>query len=250
MKALCIIPARGGSKGVKNKNLLKIAKYSLVERALFVAMGCSLINKIIVSSDSSEIIRLVNQYGDYAPFTRPRELSTDEANSLGVMQHALHWAENKDKLKYDYIVLLEPTCPFRLPIHIKEALQIAANIDCTSVMSVVAVGDYHPVRIKKMDDDGALKGYVADEPEGLRRQDQEPAFIRNCAVNTFARSTLLSGKLWGDSPYGYLMDRSLYGINIDEGIDVLTAIAFYHEMEKNKACLEKIEHIPQSIRGN
>ena len=106
-------------------------------------------------------------------------------------------------------------------------------------MSVVKVGDQHPIRMKKMGFDGSLKGYVAEEPEGLRRQDQEAAYIRNCAVYIFPRATIMSGRLWGETPYGYLMDNSLYGINIDQPIDVLTANAFYREMRRVKGGLSK-----------
>ena len=225
---------------------MRIGNYSIVERALFTALGCDLFDRVIVSSDSDEIIDLVNQHGNYAPFKRPTKLATDEAGSLGVIQHALGWVEEKDGKEYDYIVLLEPPAPFRLPIHIDEAFRIARQKNATSVMSVIEVGDYHPIRIKKMNENGALRGYVSEEPDGLRRQDQEPAYIRNCAVYIFTRTTIQSGKLWGHAPYGYPMDRHLYGINIDDPNDVLTAQAFYEKMSnENKSSF--IEIIPKTL---
>ena len=247
MGILAVIPARIGSKGVKKKNLLKIGDYTLIERALFTGIGCNFIDRLIVSSDSKEIIHLANQYGDYASFKRPTDLAVDGAGSLGVIKHALEWAEKEGDKKYDRIVLLEPPSPFRLPKHVEEALELLIKSNATSVMSVVEVGDYHPIRMKTMDDDGALKGLVMQEPDGFRRQDQEPAYIRNCAVYVFSRKTIISGKLWGDSPHGYLMDRSLYGINIDEPIDVLTANSFYLEMEKCKR-LGDIEYVPPQFK--
>lgn len=246
MNILAIIPARIGSKGVREKNLLKIGNYSLVERALFTAMGCKVINRIIVSSDSKKTIDLVNKYGDYAPFKRASILATDQATSLSVIQDALTWAEKSDKINYQYIVLLEPPSPFRLPVHIEKALEIAVSTKASSVVSVVEVGDYHPIRMKKMKSGGALKGILMDEPDGVRRQDQDPVYIRNCAVYVFDRKTILSGKLWGDAPYGYLMDRSLYAINIDEQIDVITARTFYNQMLKKKAT-KYIESFPEEF---
>jgi CMP-N,N'-diacetyllegionaminic acid synthase len=243
---LAVIPARGGSKGVREKNLVRIGDYTLVERALFTALGCEFIKKIIVSSDSKKIINLANKYGDYAPFVRPAHLATDQAGSHGVIKHALEWSESKDSKEYDYIVLLEPPAPFRLPKHIEDALEITTSVKATSVMSVVEVLDHHPIRMKKMDASGSLRGYAAEEPEGLRRQDQEKVYIRNCAVNVFSRSTIKSGRLWGDSPYGYLMNRDLYAINIDEQLDILTANEFYKViMGKNQTNL--IEFIPSNI---
>jgi CMP-N-acetylneuraminic acid synthetase len=243
MSIICIIPARGGSKGVKNKNLIKIGDFTLVERALFTAIGVSRLERIIVSSDSDEIIKLVNQYGEYAPFKRPPELATDEAGSLGVIQHALKWAESEDDKKYKYIVLLEPPCPFRLPEHVIQGLEIAVGNDVTSVMSLVEVGDHHPIRMKRMDNNGALTGFVMEEPDGLRRQDQEPAYIRNCAVSVLTRKNMKSNVLWGDKPFGFEMDNNLYSINIDNPLDVLTSNIFYNEMKLTQR-LDKIEQIP------
>ena len=243
MSIICIIPARGGSKGVKKKNLVKIGNYTLVERALFTALGVKVISRVIVSSDSDDIIKLVNKYGEYAPFKRPSELATDEAGSLGVIQHALKWAEKKDNKKYNYIVLLEPPCPFRLPKHVDQGLKIIAEKNATSVVSLVEVGDYHPIRMKKMDNNGALTGFYTDEPEGLRRQDQDQVYIRNCAVSVFTRKNVKSNALWGDRPFGFEMDNYLYSFNIDDPIDVLTCNSFYNE-KKQAEELDEIEQIP------
>ena len=95
-----------------------------------------------------------------------------------------------------------------------------------------------------MDKKGLLRGYDKDEPDGLRRQDQESVFIRNCAVYIFSRKNLKCNLLWGKNSFGYLMSRDLYSINIDEPIDALTAKSFYDKMKKNKTNLNNIEFIP------
>jgi len=241
-KVLAIIPARGGSKGIPNKNLLKIGDYSLLERALFTAMGSNVLSKIIVSSDSKEIIDKANSYGDFAPFTRPSSLATDDAKSLPVIQHALEWSEKAEKKIYDFVALIEPPCVFRLNTHIDDAVRIAIDKNATSVMSLVEVGDYHPVRMKKIDKKGLIIPYYINEPEGLRRQDQDPVYIRNGAVYIFSRDTIFSNKLWGERPQPFIMDNDLYKINIDEPLDLLVARAFYNEM-KRKDNLEMIEYL-------
>ena len=234
MNILSIIPARGGSKGIYKKNLLKIGNYTIVERSLLVAIETEIINDIIVSTDSEEIQSLVNKYGKYAPFIRPKELSTDESGSLGVIKHALSWAEKNYNKKYDYIVLLEPPSPFRLPCHIKEGIELAVAKNATSVVSLIEVGDYHPIRMKKMDKDGKLEGVILTEPDGIRRQDQDPVYIRNCAVYVFSRKTIKNNELWGSRPYGFEMNRDYYGINIDEQIDFIAAEGFYFKMKQEK----------------
>lgn len=231
-KILIIIPARGGSKGIKNKNLQKIGRRTLVAWALNTAKECTFADRIIVSSDSGNIIKKVNRIGEFAPFVRPAELARDNTPSLPVFQHALKWAEDADHCHYDYIVVLEPTCPYRLPQHILTALEIAYTREASSVISLVKVSDYHPVRIKRLTDDGKIIPFCIEEPEGLRRQDQEPAFIRNGAVYVFSRQTILNNRLWGDNPYGFEMDRKFYNINIDESMDLLLARQFYNECKK------------------
>jgi len=230
MNILGIIPARIGSKGIPEKNLLKIGNYSLVERALFTAINANIIDDILVSTDSEKIQNLVNKYGNYAPFLRPKELATDASSSIGVIQHALEWAQNKYNKKYDYIVLLEPPSPFRLPDHIETAVKIAVDNQASSVVSLILVGDYHPIRMKKMRPDGSLECVLSNEPDGLRRQDQEPVFVRNCAVYVFSIQTISENKLWGDKPFGFEMDNKLFGINIDEPRDISFARLFYQEM--------------------
>ena len=240
MNIPAIIPARAGSKGVPGKNLLKIGNFTLVERALFTAISTKKIDDIIVSTDSKKIRDVVNKYGNYAPFLRPQELAIDTANSLGFLKHALEWKNNVNT--YDYVVLLEPPCPFRLPTHIEEGLDIAVKNNASSTVSLVDVGDYHPIRMKKISANGSLKGVIGKEPDGLRRQDQEAVFIRNSAVYIFNTKTLIENKLWGANPYGFVMDKELYSINIDEPNDYLLACSFYKEM-LNKGKTNLIESI-------
>lgn len=227
---LAVIPARGGSKGIPGKNLQKVGDKSLVEWALFVAQDCDFIDRIIVSSDSREIIEVVRNYGEYAPFIRPPGLSLDDTPSLPVFQHALQWAENQDKKDYNYLLILEPTCPFRLPEHIKQALSLAIQAHATSVMSLVKVGDYHPIRMKRLGQDGQVSPYHEPEPEGLRRQDQEDVYVRNGAIYVLSRDNIVGNHLWGNKPYGLNMDSRYYGINIDEPTDLYRANGLYTEL--------------------
>ena len=241
---LAIIPARIGSKGVKEKNLLKIGKYTLVERALFTAMGSKIIKNITVSSDSNRIINIVNGYGNYAPYKRPSNLSTDIATSLEVIKHALDFNETYYKKKFNYIALLEPPSPFRLPSDLDYCIKLAKGKKASSVVSVIKVGDSHPIRMKKMNKNGLLSSYHIEEPDGFRRQDQDDVFIRNGSIYIFESKTIKDNKLWGSNSYGYEMNRNYYGINIDEQNDVLLAKSFYTIMKNNNK-LDFIEYIPK-----
>ena len=245
-KVLCIIPARGGSKGIPKKNLLKIGGFTLLERAILTAEKSNYIDSIIVSSDSKEIINLANSYGDYAPFVRSKELSSDECPSLPVFQDALKRAEERTGDVFDLLVVLEPPCPFRLGKHIDEALELAVKKKSSSIVSLVEVSDEHPIRIKKLSDDSKVLPYCLDEPEGLRRQDQDPAYIRNTAVYVFNSKMIVDDVLWGKEVFGFEMDADLYGVNIDEEINIAEAEFIYKKMKKESK-LHLIQEMEEKI---
>jgi CMP-N,N'-diacetyllegionaminic acid synthase len=241
-RVLGLVPARGGSKGIPRKNLQRVGKMSLVALALATLRQVPEVDRILLSSDDAEIIAEGNRIGDYAPFVRPAALSEDRTPSLPVFQHALAWAEMADRCHYDWLTVLEPPCPFRLPTHIRQALKLAMQSTASSVTSLVKLGDHHPIRVKRLAEDGAVSGFCLPEPEGLRRQDQEPAFIRNGAVHVFSRETLTSGRLWGDRPYGFEMDGARFAINIDEPLDLRVANLLYEEAsikgEQSQLCVD------------
>jgi len=247
-KVLAVIPARGGSKAIPNKNLVSLGNYSLLERALFVAIGANVIDDIVVSTDSPDIAALANQHGNFADILRPSELASDSSTTLSVLQHVLNERYQILNKYYEYVILLEPTCPFRLPQHINDAFSQMINTGATSLMSLVEVGDAHPVRIKKLDTASNVSPYCIPEPQGLRRQDQDPAYIRNGAVYIYRADLLSSGVQWGSNPTGFVMDRDLYSIGIDEPLDLIVAKSFYREC-KNTNLLDKIEYIPSSHRN-
>ena len=95
---LAVIPARGGSKGIKYKNLLKLNKRSLIEIAIKEAKKSKYITKIIFSSDSNKIIKEAKKFTK-VEFIRPKRYSTDKASSYDVAKHALKWFETKNKSK-------------------------------------------------------------------------------------------------------------------------------------------------------
>ena len=137
--------------------------------------------------------------------------------------------------------MLEPPSPFRLPRHILKGIEIAEATNATSVVSLIEVGDYHPIRMKELDKDGKIRGIIKDEPDGVRRQDQNPVYIRNCAVYVFSTKTIKNNELWGSKPYGFEMNREYYSINIDEQNDFITAKGFYSKMKKeNKLSIIEI----------
>lgn len=113
VEVLCVIPARGGSKGLPNKNLLSLDGSPLISHAIRYARESILITDLIVSTDSQEITNIARNHGAQVPFIRPKELSDDLSTTESVLTHALSEMEALHNKSYDYCVFLTGTSVFR-----------------------------------------------------------------------------------------------------------------------------------------
>jgi len=220
---LGLIPARGGSKGVPRKNLRPLGGVPLVVRSIQTGLRCRSITDLCVSTDDEEIAAVCSEAGAKVPFLRPAELATDEAPTLPTMQHALAEMEKLTGKTYDYLVLLEPTSPFRIENDVEGALSALRDSDADSIVGVTQLASQHPIFTKKIED-GVLLPFVMPEPEGTRRQDAKPpAYCRNGAIYVFrTERTTRRGRLYGDKVLPWVMpdERS---VNIDREVDFLVA---------------------------
>ena len=124
LKVVCIICARSGSKGLKNKNLRKILNKPLLYYPILAAKKSKLIDDIIVSTDSIQIARTAEKYGASVPFLRPKKISGDHSTTEETLKHALLETEKIYKKKYDIGVFLTATDIFRKVAWIKKAVNI------------------------------------------------------------------------------------------------------------------------------
>lgn len=179
MKKLFFIPARGGSKGVPGKNIKPIGGHPLIYYTLRAAeMACGENDVIAVSTDSEDIAKVVNQYGDYVPFMRPDDIATDTASSNEVILHAIHFFEKRGE-NFDVVVLLQPTSPFRQSGHIKEAIkQYQAHWDM--LVSVVETKSNPYYVLFEENTDGFLSR--SKKSSFTRRQDCPPVYEFNGAI--------------------------------------------------------------------
>ena len=113
MKNLIIIPARKGSKRLKNKNFLKLNGKTLLEHTIEFAKTVNSSDSIIVSTDSDKLKKISKAAGVLCPWLRPKSISSDDSTSSSVAIHALKWFEKKYKISIDNVVLMQPTSPFR-----------------------------------------------------------------------------------------------------------------------------------------
>lgn len=144
MEILAIIPARGGSKGLPNKNILSLAGHPLIAYSIHAAQLCKSISRVIVSTDSKEIAAIAKQYGADIPFLRPEKHAQDLSTDLEVFQHALKWLAENENYYPDFIVQLRPTSPVRFVDDIELSINklINSNADSLRIVTPAPITPY------------------------------------------------------------------------------------------------------------
>ena len=215
IEVLAVIPARGGSKGVPRKNLREVGGRPLIAWSVDIAheaVAAGLARRAVVSTDDPEIAEVARAAGGHVPFLRPVELAADGTRMAPVLRHAVLALEAADRRRYDWVLLLQPTSPFRTLDDLREAMRLAAQGGCDSVISVVRVFEVHPVLMKRIEN-GRLVPFCVPEPEGTPRQQYEPpAYTRNGAIYLTRRDVLVDREsIWGETVHPYIMpeERSL-----------------------------------------
>jgi len=135
MKIVAIIPARAGSTSIKNKNLIKIKNKPLISFPIIAAKKSKLINRVIVSTDSTRIKKVALKYGAEVPFLRPKKISGFLSRDIEYLKHCIKLLK-KEKYTPDLIVLLRPTTPFREIKIIDEAIRLMIKKKADSLRSV------------------------------------------------------------------------------------------------------------------
>jgi CMP-N-acetylneuraminic acid synthetase len=198
MQVLGIIAARGGSKGMPNKNLRLLAGRPLLAYTAGAAQASRRLSRVIVSTDDPAIADAAQALGLDVPFMRPAGLAADDTPMLPVLQHGL--AElARAGFAADAVVLLQPTSPLRRAEHIDAAIDLLESSGADSVVSVTEVPhQFNPVSVLRLDDEARLTPYLAG-PLVTRRQDKPRLFARNGpAVLAVRAAVVAGGSLYGN----------------------------------------------------
>lgn len=223
-KILAIIPARGGSKRIPGKNLKRIENKTLVEYAIEAARACSLIERVIVSTNDEQIAEIAVKAGAEVPFIRPAELAQDHTTDLPVFVHALEWLQEQEGYSPDVIVHLRPTAPLRTAKEITKALLLFLKSDTDSLRSVTPVRE-HPAKMWREQDGRLISFYAGVEKESynIPKQKLERVYVQNGAIDIVRRDVLLKKhSMSGDRILGFIMENEK-SVNIDIEIDLLLA---------------------------
>lgn len=211
---LAIVPARGGSKRLKRKNILNFNGKPLINWTIEAGLKSKNIDEIVITTDNEEIKQISNVVGVNI-INRPDILATDTASSFDVVKHVL---DNVSK-KYDFIILLQPTSPLRTYYHIDDAVDLLIQKDADAVVSVSKM-DHNPLWSNTLPKDKSMKNFISKELDNIRSQDLEPYYQLNGAIYICKTDILLKEKkfMFDDNIFAYEMDKKS-SIDIDDEMD-------------------------------
>lgn len=220
MKRIAIIPARSGSKGLKNKNIKELNGKPLMAYTILCAIKSGAFDKVFVTTDSEKYAKIAEQYGADASFLRSEKNSSDSAGSWEVVKEVIHKFKERNEC-YDEIMLLQPTSPLREPQDIINAINLLYEKGGSSVVSLTMC-DHSPLWCNVLPEDGNMDNFDRKEYSNLPRQEL-PSFYRyNGAIYLIKSEELMKENMFKTGCYAYVMpgERS---IDIDSELDLLIA---------------------------
>jgi CMP-N,N'-diacetyllegionaminic acid synthase len=214
MKILGIIPARGGSKGVPQKNIKNLNGKPLIWYTHQASKASKLLSRTIVSSEDKNILEVCNSLGMDVPFIRPQSLANDETPTIDVIFHALQKIENSRE-KYDAVCLLQVTTPFRTPQLIDDAIRQFIKKKPDSLISVKRIPtEYSPMWAFKDDGNKLLSPFYNQKFLATRRQDLKSAYYRDGSVYITNSAVIKNMSMYGNTT-SYILNENINHVNID-----------------------------------
>lgn len=223
---LAMIPARGGSKGIKKKNLYPVAGKALIQYTIDAAKESEQITRFIVNSDDEEIVEYARKQG-VEVMLRPTSLAQDSTPMKDVILHQLNYLKEEENYVPDIFVLLQPTSPLRTGRHIDEALETMKKMDCDALVSVEEEPHLHsPYSVMKINEEGYLDFFLPEGQQYTSRQEKPKFYARNGAAIYAVKTEIYyqTGSLYGTKCIPYLMKPEV-SVDIDSMLDVYIAEA-------------------------
>lgn len=216
-KILAIIPARGGSKGLPRKNILKLLGKAMIGYTIEAARASKYIDKVVVSTEDEEIAEIARQFGAEVPFLRPKELAQDDTPGIEPILYTMREAEKFYNVSFDVMIMLQPTSPLRGTEHIDAAIeQYRKNRDhFDSLISVTELE--HPVEWNRtIDTDGKLQDFLWYEKEQMySRQRAQKVYRLNGAIYIVEKEALFRTKRFETGRTQGFMMNTYESIDVD-----------------------------------
>lgn len=230
-KFLALIPARSGSKRLKDKNIKDLCGKPLLAYSIESALRSKYIDEVVLSTDSKLYAEIGKSYGASVPELRPAHLSDDNASSIDV---ALHTISLYGESNFDYLVILQPTSPLRSAEDIDKAIEFALSKGAHSVISVCEC-EHSPLWCNTLDNDLNMSNFLNKQVVGVRSQDL-PTFYRLNGVIfiTLIDAFLRTKSFYNEKSFAFIMEQEK-SIDIDNALDFNIAKALMNAANNNVA---------------
>ncbi|MFX1369444.1 MAG: cytidylyltransferase domain-containing protein [Promethearchaeota archaeon] len=219
MRILGTICARGGSKGVKNKNIRNLDGQPLISYSIRVLKEWGKADRIVCSTDSPEIARIANEYGAETPFLRPKDLASDTAGKLPVLQHALRYCEEEEDSRYDLLVDLQPTSPLRHVADIEQGFSEFLRTTPDVLYSVCESKANPYYTMVELDSDDNARPSKLLPQEVTRRQDAPKVYTINGSIYFYNRDHLLLTDGFHTEKERVFVMEEVKSVDIDSELD-------------------------------
>lgn len=218
-RVLAVVPARGGSKGIRLKNLREVGGVPMVARVGDVVREVAEIDRTVASTDHDLIAQTAREAGIDVPFMRPPEHSGDSVGDEPVLTHALEEVEREAGVQYDIITMLQPTSPLRKPAHVRDAIVKLVEEDLDAAWTISpSESQCHPYKQLTI-----ASGFVENFDERantiVTRQELEQLYHRNGCCYAMTRSCLLDQKNKKGRKTGYVVVEEMM-VNVDTEWDI------------------------------
>jgi CMP-N,N'-diacetyllegionaminic acid synthase len=228
---LCLIPARKGSKGIPNKNLKILDDKPLVQYTIETALASRRLDCIAISTDSEEIVDFASQFqGLEIPFLRPPELATDSSPAIDVVRHATDYYETAGR-SFDYVVLLQPTSPFRMLDLVDSAIKQILRVQADSLVSLRKIPERFNPYWAYEHSSGWFDKVIERTNIISRRQDLPETYYRDGEIYISRISLIRSGQITGDKVTAVINENE-FAVNLDTMEDWIQAEQIVKQWKK------------------
>ena len=230
-KVVCVIPARGGSKGVPRKNIKILGSKPLIAYTIEQALQSKYIDRIVVSTEDREIADISRQYGAEVPFMRPVVLAGDQVATIDVLLHAINWLE-EDKYAFDIIVLLHTTTPLRVVKDIDSCIEMLLGTKADNIFSVTEAHRNPYFNMVEINQNGKVQ--LSKKGTFTSRQSAPKVYDMNSSIYVWWKDLLKKEtKIFLENSQVYVMPK-IRSIDIDDDIDFRIAEVVMAEQNRNK----------------
>lgn len=231
-KILCVVPARGGSKGLPGKNIKMLIDKPLIAWSIEQGLGSKYVNEVIVSTNSEEVAKIAKNYGARVPFLRPDFLAQDDSSTADVLVHMINELEKIGET-FDYILLLEPTSPLREVNDIDKAFEQLLSIpQAKSIVGISKVESQHPsFTVSLQNENNFIQS--KNNFKVLRRQEiEELYFYEGSLYISEIKSYREKKNFYHKDTLGYIMHK-WKSLEIDDEVDFIMTEALLLARQKN-----------------